>query len=96
MTINSSPLKNPLLDFSSFPRFNEVLAEHVMPAMDELIARASAALDSVLNSVQEPGWESVVGPLELPLEQLGRAWGCVSHLQAVVDTPELRAAFNAS
>ena len=96
MTINSSIPKNPLLDFSSLPRFNEVLPEHVVPAMDELIARASAALDSVLNSTQEPSWDSVVAPLELPLEQLGRAWGCVGHLQAVVDTQELRAAFNAS
>ena len=31
-----------------------------------------------------------------PLERLGRAWGAVAHLNAVADSPELRAAYNAN
>jgi oligopeptidase A len=33
--------------------------------------------------------------LDVATERLGRAWGSVSHLNAVADTPELRAAYNA-
>ena len=32
--------------------------------------------------------------LDVATERLGRAWGAVSHLNAVADTPELRAAYN--
>ena len=39
-------------------------------------------------------WENFVQPLERVTERLGRAWGVVSHLNAVVDTPELRATYN--
>ncbi len=32
--------------------------------------------------------------LDVATEELGRAWGAVSHLNSVADTPELRAAYN--
>ena len=41
-----------------------------------------------------PSWENFVEPLEQASERLGRAWGVVGHLNAVVDTPELRAVYN--
>ena len=34
---------NPLLDFAGLPRFGEIRAEHVLPAVDTLIAEARAA-----------------------------------------------------
>jgi oligopeptidase A len=34
--------------------------------------------------------------LDVATERLGRAWGMVGHLNAVADTPELRAAYNAA
>jgi oligopeptidase A len=34
--------------------------------------------------------------LDVATERLGRAWGAVGHLNSVADTPELRAAYNAS
>ena len=40
-------------------------------------------------------WESFVAPLEDANERVGRAWGQVSHLHAVLDTPPLREAYNA-
>ena len=43
-----------------------------------------------------PGQERFVAPLEDANERLGRAWGQVAHLHAVMDTPPLREAYNAS
>ena len=37
----------------------------------------------------------MVEPLEDATERLSRAWGAVSHLNSVADTPELRAAYGA-
>ena len=37
-------------------------------------------------------WPEVVEPLERLTDRLGRAWGSVTHLKAVKDSPELRAA----
>jgi oligopeptidase A len=44
--------------------------------------------------MEEVSWDSFVAPLEKPPKLLGRAWGIVSHLNNVVDTPELRAVYN--
>jgi oligopeptidase A len=85
---------NPLLDFSGLPRFAELEPEHVSPAVDQLLNEGRATIIAVTK--EPPTWEAFVTPLEDANERIGRAWGQVSHLHAVVDTPELRAAYNAS
>ena len=85
---------NPLLDFSGLPRFDAIKPEHVAPAIGQLLA----ANREMVAQLEAPGapvtWENFVTPLENSTELLGRAWGIVSHLNNVVDTPELRAAYN--
>ncbi|MEN5119060.1 M3 family metallopeptidase [Luteimonas sp. TWI662] len=88
-------MTNPLLDFSGLPHFDAIAPAHVQPAIDALVAEAEAAL-AVAGRTQPVGWEQVVVPLEEATERLGRAWNQVSHLNAVVNTPELRAAYNAA
>src|SRR3954462_7520346 len=85
---------NPLLDFSGLPRFSEIKPEHVSPAMDQLLAAGRAAIDAATHAA--PTWDAFVAPLEDANERIGRAWGQVSHLHAVLDTPPLRAAYNAN
>ncbi|MBC7685426.1 MAG: M3 family metallopeptidase [Bdellovibrionales bacterium] len=85
---------NPLLDFSSLPRFDAIRPEHVTPAIDLLIAEASQVVTSLEAPTDAVSWENVVTPLEESTERLGRAWGVIRHLNSVADTPELRAAYN--
>jgi oligopeptidase A len=85
---------NPLLDFTDLPRFAEVRPEHVQPAIETLIAEGRASIEQVATASGEPTWDNVVRPLEDAHERLGRAWGQVSHLNAVVNSPELRDAYN--
>jgi len=89
-------LQNPLLDFSDAPLFDRILPEHVSPAVDVLLADAQAALDKATASDFPASWNSISAVLDVATEKLGRAWGAVSHLNAVADTPELRAAYNAA
>jgi len=84
---------NPLLDFSSLPRFSEVLPEHVNPAIEQLIADARTAV-SVVEKAESITWQTVVEPLQDATERLGRAWGAVAHLNAVISSPALRDAHN--
>lgn len=88
-------MTNPLLDFSTLPRFSEVLPEHISPAMTQLLAHAEQAMAQVTADTFPADWLSISKMLDTATEQLGRAWGMVGHLQGVADTPELRAAYNA-
>ncbi len=88
--------QNPLLDFSDTPLFDRILPEHVGPAVDVLLADAQAALDKVTASDFPASWSKISAVLDVATEKLGRAWGAVSHLNAVADTPELRAAYNSA
>jgi oligopeptidase A len=83
---------NPLLDFTGLPRFAELKPVHVTPAIDTLLAQARAAV--TLAERARPAWEEFVTPLEDANERLGRAWGQVAHLHAVLDSPELRTVYN--
>ncbi len=85
---------NPLLDFSDLPRFGEIHPEHVTPALDVLLADASAAVERATRA----GYARRRGTISSSrsrraTERLSRAWGVVGHLNAVADTPELRAAY---
>ncbi|MFT4266758.1 MAG: M3 family metallopeptidase [Xenophilus sp.] len=85
---------NPLLDFSDLPLFDRIRPEHVAPAVDELLAQAEAALEEVTDPGFPAQWTAIARVLDVATERLGRAWGAVGHLNAVADTPELRAAYN--
>ena len=88
-------MTNPLLDFSGLPRFDAIRAEHVAPAIDALLAEAKTAVERA-RTVEPVTWDAFVEPLQDATERLTRAWRQVSHLQAVVNTPELREAYNAA
>src|SRR6185369_14330369 len=94
MNPRASEGMNPLLQFAGLPRFDEIKPEHVGPAIDELLAAGRAAVEAATSA--RPTWDEFVAPLEDANERLGRAWGQVAHLHAVMDNPALREAYNAA
>ena len=90
--MNATP--NPLLDFSDLPRFDTFAPAYVTPALDVLLTKAREVVQTLAAPAATISWENFVEPLENATEKLGRAWGVVSHLNAVMDTPELRATYN--
>jgi oligopeptidase A len=85
---------NPLLDFSGLPRFPELKPQQVAPAVDELLAEGRATVAAVTHA--SATWDAFIAPLDDAKERIGRAWGQVEHLHAVLDSPELREAYNAN
>ncbi len=94
MNTNVNLKANPLLDFSGLPKFAAINAVHVKPAIDSLITEARASIDQLANSKDIATWQNFIAPLDDTTERLSRAWGVVSHLNGVVNTPELRDAYN--
>jgi oligopeptidase A len=86
---------NPLLDFSGLPRFADFKPAHVAPAIDQLLQENRALIARLAADTTAPAWNNFVGPLEDANERLHRAWGQVGHLNAVMNSPELREAYNA-
>ena len=89
-----NPMNNPLLSFDNLPLFDQIKPDHVAPATNRLLAQASEALEAVTAPDFPARWQDIAQVLDVATEQLGRAWGAVSHLNSVADTPELRAAYN--
>jgi oligopeptidase A len=87
---------NPLLDFTGLPRFAEVKPEHVTPAVEQLLAENRALVAQLLADAATPAWNNFMQPLDDANERLSRAWGQVSHLNAVMNSPELREVYNAN
>ncbi len=89
-------MSNPLLDFSGLPLFDRITPGDVAPAVDHLLAQAEQALQQVTEPSFPADWVRIAGVLDVATERLSRAWGAVSHLNSVADTPELRAAYSAA
>ncbi len=87
---------NPLLTSHRLPPFAAIQPEHVLPAVQNLTESNLAALESQLEQLQEPNWETLVAPLEEREDQLNQAWSPVSHLNGVANNPSLREAYNSS
>ena len=85
---------NPLLHFSGLPKFNEVKAEHVSPAVDYLLTDARKTVEALATADGVVTWDNFASKLEDMEERLSRAWSQVGHINAVVNSPELREAYN--
>jgi oligopeptidase A len=89
-------MSNPLLDTSALPRFGELKPEHVLPAIQEVIALQRTELNRLLEKDGEPGVDTLVAPVERMEHELGRIWSPVSHLQSVLGSKDWREAYTAA
>jgi oligopeptidase A len=87
-------MANPLLGQNSLPRFSEIRAADVEPAVRELLGEGRERI-AQLAAVPNPTFASVVEPLEELHHRVSRTWSPVSHLNAVLNSEPLRASYNA-
>ena len=88
-------MSNPLLELDGLPPFSKIRPEHVEPAIDALLAEGRALTERLLEAGGPYTWKNLVEPLELFDDRLSRAWSPVSHMNSVVNSDELREAYNA-
>ena len=85
------PHQNPLLENKTLPRFDKILPEHAKPAIETILTEAEKAFSALEKSLT-PTWNGCVLPLRTLEEPLDFAWGIISHLHSVMNTPEWREA----
>ena len=84
---------NPLLADSALPAFSQIKPEHVLPAVEAVLAEYRAAVEAIVADPRPRSFTSVLKPQEVLDSRLERAWSPVSHLHAVADSEALRAAY---
>jgi len=89
-------MTNPLVHVDGLPAFDAIRPEHVEPAIDQLLKEADDALERAVGPEVADDYDAVSAVLDVAGERLRLAWSAVGHLNAVADTPALRAAYNAA
>lgn len=87
---------NPLLATSGLPRYDEILPEHVEPAVTSMLADAEAGLirlEESLAANSTPGWSDVIEPLDAIGKRFQWTTSPVQHLLGVKNSDELRDAW---
>lgn len=90
MATMTQTLNNP----QALPKFNEIPVDQIETAITEHL-NANLEAIKTLSKQPNPTWASLVEPLEELDDTLSKAWSPVSHLNSVMNSDELRAAYNA-
>ncbi|MBW2507550.1 MAG: hypothetical protein JRE81_02870 [Deltaproteobacteria bacterium] len=89
-------MPNPLIQLGFEIPFDAIEAAHVVPAIDELLAAARAAVDDIVARSEPHTYASTLGALEDATGPLERAMTVVGHLESVATTDALREAYNST
>ncbi len=92
---NNTPTENPLLKIRFQIPFDQIRAEHVEPAVAQLLQLSRANQKALAESTGPRTYENTLVPLEDMTEELNYAMQVSGHLESVSTYPELRAAYNA-
>jgi oligopeptidase A len=87
---------NPLLATGRLPEFSAIKPEHIEPALMDTLNANRQRLEALLADAegQVPDIAATILPFEELGDRLGRVWGPVGHLHAVMNSPELREVYN--
>lgn len=85
---------NPLVEIEFRIPFDKIRPEHIEPAIDDLLRKASEHIERIIADREPRTFVSTMLEYDGVTEHIEYAMGIVKHLEAVATTPELRAAYN--
>ena len=88
-------MQNPLLHPQQLPPFSQIKVDQIEPAIDALIEENRQLVNALTETEQDHDWDSFVQRLEDTSDKLSYAWSIASHLNGVMNSDELRQAYNA-
>ncbi|VAW69014.1 Oligopeptidase A [hydrothermal vent metagenome] len=87
-------MKSVLLDIKNLPEFSKIKVEDIEPVIESIIKENNKKLDALLNETPAIEWQVLNSELEKMDNLLSRAWSPVSHMNSVVNSDELRKAYD--
>ena len=87
-------MTNPLLEQTDLPQFSKINPADIQPAVEEIIATSKSNLEKLLAD-NNFNWSNFISKIEEDDDKLSKAWSPIGHMNSVVNTPELRDAYNA-
>ncbi len=88
-------MNSPLFTNTALPIFSQIKPEHIVPAISQLLDDACTSVEEHLAATQNYTWKNLVEPLEDIDDKLNKTWSPISHMNSVVNSDELRDAYNA-
>lgn len=85
---------NPLLNNVTLPAFSEIKAEHVLPAIKDLLEKNKKDIEHLISQTDISPKDFLEGIQHIE-NRLTKAWSPVRHMNAVVNSSELREAYTA-
>ncbi|MBG6242827.1 MAG: oligopeptidase A [Candidatus Symbiopectobacterium sp. Dall1.0] len=86
-------MTNPLLTPFTLPPFSAITVDDIVPAVQSALADCRSAVERVFAQGAPFTWENLCQPLAESDDRLGRLFSPIGHLNAVKNSPELRAAY---
>jgi oligopeptidase A len=86
-------MTNPLLQNTSLPQFSKIKPEHIKPAVEQAITNCKATIAEVLANNTQFTWANLVAPIDEVDDVLSKLWSPISHMNSVVNSDELREAY---
>ena len=80
---------------NNLPEFSKVDPSSIQKSIEQLIKKNKQLSKSLLDSGSDHTWDNLIHPLSIADNELQKLWSPVSHMNSVVNTPELRDAYNA-
>jgi len=87
-------MTNPILFRDSLPLFDQIKPSDISPAIEGILKEANSLIHALKVMGGSISWENFVEPIEMVSEKISRAWGQIEHLNAVVNSDDLRKAYN--
>lgn len=88
-------MRHPFLNPDFHIQWSELTPERIVPDISKALEDARASVDAVAARAAPYTYKNTIEALDDGLEPLNRAWGLVSHLDSVCNSPELRESHNA-
>jgi oligopeptidase A len=90
-------MAKPLFQEDGIPVFLHIDAGHIAFTIGQLLKNNRRKLDGALQKLNQepPTWQNLIELLETLDDQIERGWAPISHMNAVMNSDQLREAYNA-
>ena len=88
-------MPSPLLEDHLLPPFSKISVDDIVPSIKQLLENNRQTIKETLDDNSNPNWEKLIDPLDKAANRLNKSWSPIGHMNAVVNSDELRQAYEA-